>query len=294
MNFDDLNKAIHMAKTLNLQVSAKELNMTAGALSKTLKRIELKLNTPIFDRVGRNIHLNDQGKKFIQYAAKLVHEYDQMCSEFNDKKITQVVNIAGPSVLLNHGKDTLLSLLGKHKMAINIDAVYEGDAVALLEKSLTHIAIVTSEALTSKTSLDIRQVPLGVTTSQIVVAKNHPLLLGKETNELLLKDILQYAFVCPNSSPFCGVSRGVGSDGWPDLEHPRNILYRTDDVNTLLSLVMQGHAIAYVPDIVIKGNDLTAISVSDLKHSYQESYCLLYKPSQAYGWLNRLVAEITS
>lgn len=293
MNFDDMSKVIHLATSQNLQKSAYALNITAGALSKTLKKVEFELNTQLFDRIGRNIQLNSQGDKFVLYAVKLVNEYQQMRSEFNHNKVTELVNITGPAVLMSHCMDKLIHQLEKNKLAISIDTDYEGQALTLLEKAQTHIAIVTDHALAQSTSTDLKRIALGVTTSKIIVAKNHPLTDKNAANYPQIKDVLAFPFVCPKTSPFCGVSRGIGSDGWPDAQFPRQISFRTNDFNALLSVVKQGHAIAYVPDIVIDSDKLAIVEVTNFSHVYQEPYSLVYKPSFAYGWLNRLADELS-
>lgn len=90
MDIDDLRKFLVIADCNNLQQAAGSLNLTPGALSKIIKRIELKLNTRLFDRAGRNILLNQQGEKFRIYAANLVHEAEQAISEFADGSCTSI------------------------------------------------------------------------------------------------------------------------------------------------------------------------------------------------------------
>ncbi|WDE08899.1 LysR family transcriptional regulator [Thalassomonas viridans] len=292
MNFEDLRKVIHLAHSQNIQASADALNLTPGALSKTLKKIEQSLNTDLFDRVGRNIQLNSQGEKFVSYAARLVHEYEQMCSEFSGGQARQVVNVTGPSVLLNHCLQTLISLLPEKNIALNIDASFEGQAVKRLVGGHAHIAIVTGEALSDAHLADLDSVLLGTTTFKVIAAGSHQLFSHHPEGKMTLKQLLAYPFVCPSSSPFCGIVRGIGSDGWPDQQFPRNIAFRTDDFSSLLSIVSQGQAIAYVPDFVITSSAFRAIELVDFQYHYREEYSLVYKPAMADGWLNRLVAKV--
>ncbi|WDE02258.1 LysR family transcriptional regulator [Thalassomonas actiniarum] len=294
MNFEDLRKVIHLAHSQNIQASAQGLNLTPGALSKTLKKIEQTLNTELFDRVGRNIQLNSQGKKFIQYATKLVHEYEQMCSEFTGSKVKQVVNVTGPSVLLNHCLNTLIKLLPENNTELNIDARFEGQAIKRLVGGHAQLAIVTNEALTNIDTTDLHSVLLGTTTLKMVAAPCHRLFSHYPTGKMTLKQLLAYAFVCPSSSPFCGIVRGIGSDGWPDQQFPRNIAFRTDDFSSLLSIVSQGQAVAYVPDFVITSKALRVIELVDFKYHAQETYSLVYKPAMADGWLKKLIAKVKS
>jgi len=41
VQFDDLQRIIHLAHTQNIQISASILNITPGALSKTLKKLKI-------------------------------------------------------------------------------------------------------------------------------------------------------------------------------------------------------------------------------------------------------------
>ena len=289
MNIEDLRKLVRLAQCQNLQQTAQELNITAGALSKILKKIEQKLTVSLFDRLGRNLVLNQEGKQFIGYATRLVHEYDQMCSEFN-QLAQQKLTMVGPSILLNHGIKDLIKQLAENNLYLKLDAAYEGDAIKQVASGKADIAIVTDEVLSELPSLALAAKPLGKTSFKLACSTEH--LLANQQKEIDVSLALNYDFVCPASSPFCGIERGIGSDGWPDKKYPRKIKYRTDDFNSLLTLVKQGSALAYVPDIVIKENGLKEVKLQGFNHQVDEAYSLVYKPSMAYGWLNRLIDNI--
>jgi DNA-binding transcriptional LysR family regulator len=290
LNFEDIKKILHLVSTQNIQESSVALNITSGALSKTLKKVEQQLNTQLFDRVGRNLQINHQGKKFADYGAHLVHEYEQMCSEFNGRHINRTVNISGPAVLLNHCLNRVVEKIPALGSQINIDIAYEGDALKRLEKAQTNIAIVTNDALISYSPDKYEVIPLGVTTFKIAVSAEHPIL--NKPSGVTTHQLLEFPFACPTSSPFCGIARGVGSDGWPDKQHPRNIAFRSDDYNTIIMLIKSGHAIGYVPDILIESNHLNVVELSDFNYNYNEPYSFVYKRSLAYGWLNSLADKL--
>jgi len=291
MNIEEMRKLLHLARSQNIQVSAAAMHITPGALSKTLKKIENQLNTALFERVGRNIQLNTNGQKFVAYASKLVHEFEQMHSEFTDNSFSHRVNITGPSVLLNHCLDKLLQDIEPLNVEVNLSSSFEGEAVNQVTSGHSHLAVVTSEALPGIESRGLASLPLGKTQFKLAISNKHPLYVKHTASPVLLASVLKYPFVCPASSPFCGVVRGVGSDGWPDNKYPRKIRYRTDDFNALVTLVQQGRAIAFIPDLVIKSNDLVTPDIVEFDYQYQEEYCLVYKPSVAFGWLNKLVAS---
>lgn len=292
MHFDDLKKIIHLAHSQNIQVSAKALCITAGALSKTLKKIENSLQTDLFDRVGRNIQLNAQGKKFINYALNITHEYEQMCSEFTDKRKNYLLKVSGPAVLLDDGLKKIIPLISPNNIELCVDALYEGDALKHLINGQSHIAIVTNEVLGDLSAFSLTSVSLGSTKYEVVAGHEHEIFTEFPDGLVTMQDLLNYSFICPKTSPFCGIERGVGSDGWLDHKYPRKILSRSDDLNVLLSIVSQNRMLAYIPDIVINKEKLRVISITDYSHTYIEEYSVIYKPSTADGWLNQLVDKL--
>ena len=52
-----------------MSLAAASLNITQPAVSKTIKELEELLQTPLFDRVGRRLQLNEQGRIFQNHAA---------------------------------------------------------------------------------------------------------------------------------------------------------------------------------------------------------------------------------
>jgi DNA-binding transcriptional LysR family regulator len=292
MHFDDLKKIIHLAHSQNIQISAKALCITAGALSKTLKKIENHLQTDLFDRVGRNIQINAQGKKFINYALNITHEYEQMCSEFTDKRRSYLLKVSGPAVLLDDCLKKIIPLISRDNTELSVDALYEGDALKRLVNGQSHIAIVTNEVLDDVSALALSSVSLGATKYEVVAGHKHKIFTDFPDGHVALKDLVNYSFICPKTSPFCGIERGVGSDGWLDHKYPRKILSRSDDLNVLLSIVNQNIMLAYIPDIVINKEKLRIINVTDYSHEYTEEYSVVYKQSTADGWLNQLIDKL--
>ena len=292
MDIEDLRKFILVAQRNNLQLAAKELHQTAGALSKVIKRLEQRLNTQLFDRTGRNIVLNSHGEKFRQYAKSIVHEADQALSEFGGRKNTFKVNIAGPSVLIQHWLPKIIDKLDQKKLEIAINVKWESEAVNLLASGNAHLALVTDTSLERSNQLgDYHSIALGSTLFKVVASAKHPLLVKQPLARVSREQLLEYPFACPSVSPFCGISRGISSDGWRDDKIARTIGFRCNDFGVLMSLVQQGRALAYVPDFIAQQYDLTVIDVADCDYSCQENIKLVYQPSLADGWLNQLIAN---
>ncbi len=294
MDIEDLKKIVNIAQTENLQLSAKTLNITAGALSKTIKKVEVKLNTQLFERSGRNIKINDDGKRFVSYANTLIHEFEQLTDIFTNSKDLKTLNICGPSIIVNYWFPLIIGLPFNGKFSYKINTMYEGEAVKQVISGQAHIGFVTKEAIQSENLLDqgLEYIPLSKTVFKLTLAKSHIALQKHIDGDITSKDLLNYGFVCPRVSPFCGLKRGSGSDGWPDNKIPRTVTTRTDDFSTLISLVQQGLAIAYLPDYLLSQHNLTSLAVAGHHLSNQEEIGVIYKPTLAYGWLNNLMEKI--
>lgn len=291
MNISDLRKFLLIAQVNHLQQASLQLNQTTGALSKTIKRLEAQLNTPLFDRAGRNIVLNQQGEKFRFYAQHIVDEADKALSDFVGDSHKVQVNIAGPALLMQHSLMAVMQQLAANRFELNLQVDWEGQALSLLSSGQADVALVT-ELSVSENRDDLAAVPLGQMQFQLAASAEHVLFDTFRSSELSVKALAEFAFACPSVSPFCGIKRGVGSDGWRDDKAPRKIGFRCNDFAVLMMLVQQGRALAYVPDFIVEQYGLRPIDVYDYDFSYQESIVLAYQPRLAVSWLIELVESM--
>ena len=68
MNLLQLEYFLVLAKTENMVETAKNLNVTQPAISAMLKKLETELGLSLFDRHGKSIQLNENGRAFRQSA----------------------------------------------------------------------------------------------------------------------------------------------------------------------------------------------------------------------------------
>jgi len=291
MHLDDIEKVIHMASSQNLHTTAKHFNITPGALSKTLKKVEANLATELFNRVGKTLVLNDKGKEFVKHSSDLVHNYQQLTSRFKSDNHKFNAVIAGPAILFKSGLKKLLIPLGNLPCSVRINNVFEGEAISQVASGAAHIALVTREALNNSSHANLVAVDVFNTGFSLAGAADHQLV---QTGSLTLNknQLLHAAFACPLFSPLCGLEQGVGSDGWQDDIAPRNIVFRCSDYSTLIEVVQSGLALAYLPNFVIDDLGFTKLTVKGVNSHYSEDIVLIYKPSKADGWLNKLMHSL--
>ncbi|MFZ7120256.1 MAG: LysR family transcriptional regulator [Eubacteriaceae bacterium] len=82
-----------IAEQANITKAAELLYISQPALSKTLRNIEKELACVFFNRVGRNIELNENGKKLLKHINEILIKVDELYFEF-----TSVENAENTSV----------------------------------------------------------------------------------------------------------------------------------------------------------------------------------------------------
>ncbi|QBG37379.1 LysR family transcriptional regulator [Litorilituus sediminis] len=288
MQINDIRIILHLLQSEDLKTTANTFHITSGALSKKLKRIENVINTQLFDRIGRNIKANSNGQKFFQHGKSLLNSYDTMLTEFSNPKTKTWLNIAGPAILVDYCLTSIIPALNTQDIELNLVTVYEGEAIKRLESNRADIAITTLEAISGRQNDNLKSLVLTQSEFKLVAAKSHPLA---QKQPLTMSQVCRAAFAIPSSSPFCGITRGIGSDGWPDHQHPRNIAYRCDSLSSLKAIVSDAKAIAYIPDIA-QNADLITLELDEKLQKNIEQICLVYNPSHASKRLKQLIYQL--
>ncbi|MCB6607285.1 LysR family transcriptional regulator [[Clostridium] symbiosum] len=77
MNLNQLYCFKILARYEHLTKAAEELNYSVPALSVIISRLECELGVKLFNRVGRNIKLNERGLLFLQYVDQSLNALDE-------------------------------------------------------------------------------------------------------------------------------------------------------------------------------------------------------------------------
>jgi DNA-binding transcriptional LysR family regulator len=114
-----------LAQTQHLLTSAKSLHISPSALSSSLKSLEKELGVELFDRVGRNIILNEYGKEFLKYVENGLESINNGINAVHllvgARK--QVVRFAAPSLIyyLNQRSDFMDVYLSLNVDPVSVD-----------------------------------------------------------------------------------------------------------------------------------------------------------------------------
>lgn len=100
-NINDLKVVLQAARTGSLTRAAGALEMTPSAASAALKRVEVQLNTRLFERSTRAMRLTEQGRILLDYAGRafdlLAEAESQVSAE--QAALVGVLRLAAPSDL---------------------------------------------------------------------------------------------------------------------------------------------------------------------------------------------------
>ncbi len=106
------------AKTQNFSQAAEELNITQPSLSITIARLEDELNAKLFDRIGRNIILNETGETFLNRVNTIFCELDNARNEISNIAGKQSNNIAFATTSPRLLSGILKEYLSEHRNAV--------------------------------------------------------------------------------------------------------------------------------------------------------------------------------
>ena len=76
MNLSQLRYFITAAQLENVTRAAELLHVSQSSLSKNISALEKELGVALFDRNGKNLHLNSAGERFLESSKKIVTEMD--------------------------------------------------------------------------------------------------------------------------------------------------------------------------------------------------------------------------
>ncbi|WP_323843811.1 LysR family transcriptional regulator [Microbulbifer magnicolonia] len=294
MEIEDLEKFLVIAATENLQRAADRLDTTAGGLSKSLRRLETALDTRLFDRVGKQISVNDAGLRLQQRAAEIVAMAKQTRAEFAGLARGLECRVAAPAVLqLEWARRIQKALVRQQADArLSMTSAYEALALKMLVRGEVDLALVT-DAMAAQIPGGMSVRAIGSTTMRVAAAPMHPLVSGRKERpvEVTTDRILQYPFAAPRISPFCGEERGIGSDGWREDALPRRVSVVVNDYGVLCSLVMEGQLLAYLPEHLLGEIGAVRVKVVDCPYQCTENLLFVWRGDSA-GWLDSLLQDI--
>lgn len=262
MDIANLKAFVSIANTGSFSLASEELFLTQPAISKRISCLELELDTPLFDRIGRKVRLTAAGETLYKHAQLILKEVN------NAKK--SVANLSESvegelKIATSHhiGLHRLPSVLTHYvsnypKVDLAIDFMDSEDACKLIEQGEIELAIVTLP-LTPITNLHQKLIwndPLS-----FVVNKTHELCNSSVT----LQRLTEHAAVLPSHGTF---TREVIQELFAEHKLELNIRMSTNYLETIKMLIQVGLGWGVIPNSMID-KDLVVLKVPKIKIARQ-------------------------
>jgi len=245
LNYKHLRYFWAVAHAGSLTRAAQQLHVSSSALSIQIQKLEEQLGHTLFDREGRQLHLNEAGRVALDYADTIFSAGADLLATLRDRQArTQTVRIGAMATLSRNFQVRFLEpLLGRDDVDI---IMRSGDQGLLLE------------------ALDAMQLDVVLLNTAPAMSHDAPWLLhlidhqplslvgcpgrirpGTGIHELLAEQ--------PLILPSAATSIRNGVDAWLDRAGIRpRIVAEVDDMAMLRLLARQDHGLAVVPEIVVR------------------------------------------
>lgn len=260
---------------LNFTEAAKILNISQSTLSQQIKQLEIELDVPLFNRIGKRIILTEAGEMFSEYASQSLNKANEGLlllkdlNNINTGKITIGV-IYSMRILFVKA----LIKFAEQYPNIKIQVVF-GTTKDLLEKLNTHHFdfVLTFHEKAKHPYLKYQTL---ITSNMVLVTAKKSSLANKRS--ITLKEVAKL----PLALPFSGYSTiQFFVDSFNQKNLDPNICMEINDIPTLFEIVKTGHWHTILsktsvndPNVVgipIEGKNMRrTIMIISLKEAYEK------------------------
>ncbi|MEM9193661.1 MAG: LysR family transcriptional regulator [Myxococcota bacterium] len=252
-----------VAETEHLPSASEALNVSASALSRSIRLLEEDVGQPLFDRVGRNIHLNAAGKKLLMSVRSAMRLVDEGLQAVGEGQLVGAVNISVPGPMASmFVLPAVNGLAADHPELVPVICSYPADQVAaLLLRGKIDIGLadepIADEGLSTEALTTIRHGLYG--------GPDHPLT---QVKRVTVEELGSHPFVAPLPD-----AQGVTPDQWPP-HLPRKIGVRAVQMQVGIDAIARGGMIGVMPDFVARHHRLSPIP---FEHEFEETTLYLIR-----------------
>jgi len=217
-----------IVETGNLRKASELLNISHGALSKSMKVLESQLSVPLFLPEGRGIKITKEGLKIYEQSAGIIESVERLKTP-DRKAVASTLRLATFEVFSTY---FFSKILKEHA---------DPDIVELYELTPGGLeAAVASE----KVAFGITYEPIPTQGVQFLKVGSIAMgIFGRKAGLPFAAPIM----------PLKGAPSGVkGLDGWPDHLFPREIKYRVDLLESALEFAREGLCCVFIPKFLAK------------------------------------------
>ncbi|MEJ2625154.1 MAG: LysR substrate-binding domain-containing protein [Pseudolabrys sp.] len=230
LDIDQLRTFIAIAETGSFTRAAEVVNKTQSAVSMQMKRLEERIERPLFARDGRASKLTEDGLRLLDYARRLVKLNVETVAAFSDEALSGRVRLGVPDDYADRYLPDIMARFSRAYPGVELTVLCEPslDLIDRVDANELDLAIVTN--CESKRAAEIfrRERLLWVTSNRhpTHLEARVPLALGR---------------------PNC-MWRHTAIDQLEMAERPYRLLYSSSNVGAVAAAVLAGLAVSVLPE----------------------------------------------
>ena len=263
MDINNLHAFIEVAEKKSFSRSAESLKLTQPAVSKRIAALETELDSRLFDRVGRSVHLTEAGKVLLPSALRISSEVSRIENEI----VTLGSEVGGKLSIgaAEHvGLDRLATMLKTYKenypdVEIDIQFLKSDEALEKIENGLLDICLCSVNVNHNEGNVhsNLLNIQAWKENLQVVVEKSHPLAFR---SSVTVEELARYPGILPQ--PHSAIRQSI------DHLMTKNavtaeIAMEAVDFQTTRSMAIAGLGWAFLPESE-HDDSLAVIDMSDL------------------------------
>jgi DNA-binding transcriptional LysR family regulator len=230
LDIDQLRTFIAIAETGSFTKAAEVVNKTQSAVSMQMKRLEERIERPIFARDGRASRLTEDGTRLLDYARRLVKLNVETVAAFSDAALSGRVRLGVPDDYADRYLPEIMARFSRAYPSVELTVICE-PSVDLLERidaNEIDLAIVTNCESKRAAETFRRERLLWVTSSRhaIHLEERLPLALGR---------------------PSC-TWRRTAIERLESIGRPYRVLYSSSNAGAVAAAVLAGLAVTVLAE----------------------------------------------
>jgi DNA-binding transcriptional LysR family regulator len=202
MDTQNLRAFLLVAEAASFSVAAQKLHLTQPAVSKRVAQLESQLDTPLFDRIGRNISLTEAGKALLPHARSVQLQLQAAEQSVRDLAgdVAGELRLATSHHIGLHRLPPVLSYFSREFPGVHIDIDFmdSEQAYALTLRGEAELAVVT---LAPAAEAHIIARPIWQDPLDFMVQKGHELTRKKMLD---LKTLSTHPAILPGLNTYTG------------------------------------------------------------------------------------------
>jgi DNA-binding transcriptional LysR family regulator len=230
IDVDQLRSFIAIVETGSFTRAAEMVNKTQSAVSMQIKRLEERLERPIFARDGRASRLTEDGERLLDFARRIVKLNIEALAAFSVTALSGRVRLGVPDDYADRYLPEIMARFSRVFPEIEISVVCEGslELMTRIDANELDLAIVTHCEAARSAETFRRERLLWVTSTRHLIHRHNPLPLAL-------------------GRPTCKW-RQIAIDRLEAANRPYRVLYSSGNASAVAAAVLAGLAVSVCPE----------------------------------------------